>query len=146
LGNNYESLQVTIAACNSGGFAHKDFVEPRLQGTWSVTAARDVERGMSVEADTKEERQKDYTENRKVKGLKIGQLDGVDLYWYSYPPAYAKTILDNGEYSSDHRPSMQMGPGSVLPALAFFLRPTQPTLAILSHRAGQQQGHPWPQG
>jgi hypothetical protein len=93
-----------------------------------------------------EERQKDYTENRKVKGLKIGPLDGVDLYWYSYPPAYAKTILDNWEYSCDHRPSMQMGPGSVVPALAFFLRPTQPTLAILSHRAGQQQGHPWPQG
>jgi hypothetical protein len=94
LGNNYESLQVTISACNSGGFAHKDFVKPHLQGTWSVTAARDVERGMSVEAVTKEERQKDYTENRKVAGLKIGKLDGVDLYWYSYPPAYAKTILD----------------------------------------------------
>ena len=94
LGNNYESLQVTISACNSGGFAHKDFVKPHLQGTWSVTAARDVERGMSVEADTKEERQKDYNENRKIAGLKIGQLDGVDLYWYSYPPAYTKTILD----------------------------------------------------
>jgi hypothetical protein len=94
LGNNYESLQVTIAACNSGGFAHKDFVKPHLQGTWSVTAARDVERGMSVEADTKSERQKDYTEERKVAGLKIGQLEGVDLYWYSYPPAYTKAILD----------------------------------------------------
>jgi hypothetical protein len=94
LGNNYESLQVTIAACNSGGFANKDFVKPHLQGTWSVTAARDVERGMSVEADTESERQKDYTEKRKVAGLKIGKLDGVDLYWYSYPPAYTKAILD----------------------------------------------------
>jgi hypothetical protein len=37
------SLQVTISACNSGGFAHEDFVKPHLQGTWSVTAARDVE-------------------------------------------------------------------------------------------------------
>jgi hypothetical protein len=51
LGNNYESLQVAIAACNSGGFADKDFVKPHLQGTWSVTAARDVERGMSVEVE-----------------------------------------------------------------------------------------------
>ena len=42
--------------------------------------------------------------------------------------------------------TLQIGPGSVFPALAFFLRLTQPTLAILWHRAGQQQGHPWPQG
>jgi len=55
LGNNYESLQVTIAACNSGGFADKDFVKPHLQGTWSVTAARDVERGMSVEVEDNRE-------------------------------------------------------------------------------------------
>jgi hypothetical protein len=51
LGNNRESLQVTIAACNAGGFAHKDFVKPHLQDTWSVTAAREVERGMSVEVE-----------------------------------------------------------------------------------------------
>lgn len=51
LGNNYESLQVTNAACNSGGFADKDFVKPHLPGTWSVTAARDVEPGMSVEVE-----------------------------------------------------------------------------------------------
>jgi len=94
LGNNYESLQVTISACNSGGFVHEDVVKPHLQGTWSVTAACDVERGMSVEADTKEERQKDYNGNRQVAGRKIGKLDGVDLYWYSYPPAYAKTNLN----------------------------------------------------
>jgi hypothetical protein len=78
LGNNYESLQVTISACNSGGFAHKDFVKPHLQGTWSVTAARDREKKVTrgaTYADFEaalDDLNKKLTENPDNKGKESG--------------------------------------------------------------------------
>ncbi len=85
----YESLEVTVFSCFSGGFAEMAAdAKNGLQGTWSMTTSRNKKYALNTLGNSRKILLQSGATS--IEPLKVG-----DFYFHGFKPQYIKALLEN---------------------------------------------------